>query len=81
MHNTRSDLVAILSVALGRIPHKDFAPLTDRNYDTREKLRIELAEYLEAELLAHFTFERRGMVFNGRSDPARPQPKGWRGAR
>ncbi|CDX49258.1 hypothetical protein MPL1032_10286 [Mesorhizobium plurifarium] len=89
MHNTRSDLAAIISVALGRIPHKDLAALTDRSYDRRKELQLELAEYIEESLLPHFEVRRRPMMHGGppMSGQAKAvpdelkdfRPKGWRG--
>lgn len=89
MHNTNSDLFAVIAVALGRIPYKDLAPLIDRSYAKREELREELARYLEESLLPHFEVKRRpanyggppfsGLVAPKPSDLAGFKPKGWRG--
>ncbi len=82
MHHTRTDLVAILSVALGKIPYKDLGPLADRSYQIRNELHLELAEYLEAELLLHFEVKRRPIKGNGLPpEPGDPRPKPWRGRR
>jgi hypothetical protein len=61
MHHTNSDLVAILSVALGKIPPVELADLTDHSYDRRKTCQRALAARLEAELLKHFDIARRGM--------------------
>ncbi|BCG96887.1 hypothetical protein [Mesorhizobium sp. 131-2-1] len=91
MHNTRSDLVAIVSVALGKIPFKDLAPLIDPSYDRRTELQHELAGYLEEALLTHFEIKRRPMPISvapmsGQraevpADLVNFEPKGWRGRR
>jgi len=89
MHNTNSDLFAVIAVALGRIPYKDLAPMTDRSHTKREELRHELARYLEESLLPHFEIKRRpanygGPPFSGHvaakpADMVSFKPKGWRG--
>lgn len=89
MHNTRSDIAAIISVALGRIPHRDLAALTDKSYDRRNELQHELAEYIEEILQPHFEIKRRPMNIGGGPLSGRAaelpddlksfKPKGWRG--
>lgn len=61
MHNTRSDLVAILSTAMEDAPAAERPDLASRHYDTRKQAQRALAAHLEAALLTHFEISRRGM--------------------
>lgn len=58
-------LRVILSVALGQIPFKDLAPLSDRPYDSRKALQSELADYLTKSVIGHFRIEQRPPNYGG----------------
>lgn len=65
---TRSDLVAILSSAIGRIPPAELGDLAHRHHDNRKACQRALAERLEVDLLRHFEIRRRGMPAPARAD-------------